>query len=451
MNFIRDSYLVAVAVFALALCWAPLARAESREAFPLEMRIIELWRAGKYAQATPLAQRVLETYEKRFGRDHPDVAMALNNLAELLRDQGRYAEAEPFYKRALEIEEKATGAEGPNIPHRLDELAVLYTYLGRHAEAESLFKRAIALEVKYPAVQAEYLDHLGNLYTDEGRYAEAEALLKRAAALGSEKSPRYDLAMLYYKQGKYDDAEPLLKVVLDIEKEARSFYYSDAALNTLAAIYYRQRRYTEALPLIKTTIANKSAEPGSALPTLFIAQEAKLMPLDEALNDSLEVVQRATQTAAGQALNALSARFSAGSSRLAQLVRQDQDLAGEAKNLQNELIAAEAHEPRDPAMEQQTSNRVAAVVKKRGEVQAVLAREFPKYAELSNSQPLSITNIQSLLADDEAVVVVSLADTKSYIWAITRTAVDWKELLVTEGELSKDVANLRQLLDVQSV
>jgi tetratricopeptide (TPR) repeat protein len=354
MNSMKVSCLVVLAAFALALCWVSLARAESKEAEALYPRIIELWRAGKYAEAVPLAQRVLEIYEKQSGRDHPNVAMALNNLAELLRDQGRYAEAEPFYKRALAIEEKATGAEGPYMAHRLDELAVLYTYLGRYAEAEPLLERAVDLEAKYPGTQWEYLDHLGILYTDQGRYAEAETLLKRAVALGSEKSPLYDLAMLYYKQGKYGDAEPILKTVLDTEKQARSFYYTDAAQNTLAAIYYRQRRYNEALPLVKMTIASKSATPRSALPTLFIAQETKLMPLDEAVNSSLEVVQRASQTAAGQALNALAARFSAGSSRLAQLVRQDQDLANEAKNLQRDLIAAESHEPRDPATEQQT-------------------------------------------------------------------------------------------------
>jgi CHAT domain-containing protein/Flp pilus assembly protein TadD len=451
MNAMKLSRLVVLAIFALALCWTSLARAESKEADALYPRIIELWRSGKYAEAVPLAQRVLEIYEKQLGRDHPNVAIALNNLAELLGDQGRYAEAEPFYKRALEIEEKATGAEGPNMAHRLDELAVLYARLGRYAEAEPLLKRAVALEEKYPRTQSKYLDHLGVLYTDQGRYAEAETLLQRAVTFGfSDKEPRYDLAMLYYKQGKYADAEPLLKTVLDTEKEARSFYYTDAVQNTLAAIYYKQRRYNEALPLVKTTIANKSAEPRSALPTLYIAQEVKLMPADDAVNDGLEVVQRAAQTAAGQALNALGARFSAGSGRLAQLVRQDQDLAGEAKNLQKDLIAAESREPRDPATEQQTSSRIAAVTKKRGEVQAVMAREFPKYADLSDPQPLSVKAVQLLLADDEAVVVLSLADTKSYIWAITRTAADWKELPVTDGELSKDVANLRQLLDVQS-
>ena len=37
--------------------------------------------------------------EKALGTDHPDVATALTNLAELYRVQGRYPEAEPLYRQ----------------------------------------------------------------------------------------------------------------------------------------------------------------------------------------------------------------------------------------------------------------------------------------------------------------------------------------------------------------
>lgn len=36
--------------------------------------------------------------EQVLGPDHPDVAVSLNNMAQLLNGQGRYAEAEPLYK-----------------------------------------------------------------------------------------------------------------------------------------------------------------------------------------------------------------------------------------------------------------------------------------------------------------------------------------------------------------
>jgi tetratricopeptide (TPR) repeat protein len=48
------------------------------------------------------------------GKDHPDVATWLNNLAVLYKSQGRYEEAEPLYLRALAILFDRLGAEHPN-------------------------------------------------------------------------------------------------------------------------------------------------------------------------------------------------------------------------------------------------------------------------------------------------------------------------------------------------
>jgi Tetratricopeptide repeat len=44
-------------------------------------RVDALYRAGKFAEAVPLAQRILAIREKVLGPGHPDVAVSLNNLA----------------------------------------------------------------------------------------------------------------------------------------------------------------------------------------------------------------------------------------------------------------------------------------------------------------------------------------------------------------------------------
>ena len=71
---------------------------------------------GRYAEAEPLYRRSLAIREKQLGRDHPDVATSLNNLAVLYQAMGRYAEAEPLYRRSLEIREKQLGATTPTWP-----------------------------------------------------------------------------------------------------------------------------------------------------------------------------------------------------------------------------------------------------------------------------------------------------------------------------------------------
>jgi tetratricopeptide (TPR) repeat protein len=106
------------------LFWpASQALAQSSAVDELKKTIIELYGAGKFAEAVPLAQQALAIYEKTLGPHHPNVAAALNNLAELYRNQSRYAEAEPLYKRALAIWEKARGPDHPNVAAALNNLA----------------------------------------------------------------------------------------------------------------------------------------------------------------------------------------------------------------------------------------------------------------------------------------------------------------------------------------
>ena len=65
----------------------------------------------------PLSRRALVIAEQSYGPDHPEVATALNNLAELLQDTNRLGEAEPLYRREVQILiefRRRTGHEHPN-------------------------------------------------------------------------------------------------------------------------------------------------------------------------------------------------------------------------------------------------------------------------------------------------------------------------------------------------
>ncbi len=122
--------------------------AQRDEAAALNAKATELSRAGKYADAIPLAQRALAIRENTLGPNHPDVALSLNELALFYRYQGRYADAEPLNKRSLAIYEKALGPNHPQVARALNELAELYRNQGRYADAEPLYKRSLAIREK---------------------------------------------------------------------------------------------------------------------------------------------------------------------------------------------------------------------------------------------------------------------------------------------------------------
>ena len=108
--------LAILLVLHCALWVAPGLAAEAEdasEADSLSRQVVELYQAGKYQQAIPIARQLLEISEKTNGPEHPDTAGSLNNLAALYYSMGEYAKAEPLYRRALAIHEKALGPEHP--------------------------------------------------------------------------------------------------------------------------------------------------------------------------------------------------------------------------------------------------------------------------------------------------------------------------------------------------
>jgi CHAT domain-containing protein/Tfp pilus assembly protein PilF len=465
---------------------------------------------GRYAGAEPLYKRSLAIWEKTLGADHQNVATSLNNLAVLYDHQGRYAEAEPLYKRALAIREKALGADHPDVALSLSGLAVLYTAQGRYADAELMLKRALAIrEAKlapnHPSV-ATSLSNLADIYRLQGRYAEAEQLLKRALAilektLGPDhptiatalnnlaalytSQDRYadaeplfrralailekafgsdhpnvsqtlnNLAQLYDRQGRYADAEPIIKRSLAIWEKTLGASHPNIAvlLNNLAGNFGEQRRWGDALPLVQKTMASGRAVPGVAVPVLFGAQGKGLISAARAIDDGLDVVQRASQSPAAAAVNKLAVRLAAGSGRLAQLVRKDQDLAGETERLDKALVAAVSTEPgqRDAAGEQRIRDRLAAIATERQAFEKVFAAEFPDYAALSHPQPLAAKEIQALLSDGEALLVYTTGQENSFVFTVTRTSAAWTPILLEESALLQKVAAFRRGLDVDAL
>jgi CHAT domain-containing protein/Tfp pilus assembly protein PilF len=423
---------------------------------------------GDYAQAEKRYKEALHIYEEGLR----DFAVALNNLAHLPTSQSRTAEYDQQYKQMLGVYDEAVKV--------LNNLALLYTNQGRYAEAEPLYKLVISIDEGVLSSNGpDYATHLNNLallYGEQQRYAEAEPLLKKAEqifekALGPT-HPDYammlnNLGDLYKMEGRYNEAQPLYESALAIYEKALGPEHPHVALtlNNLVGLLNYQGRYADALPIVRKTISNRVAATWAAFPTLQGAQAANLISRDQAIEDGFSVMQQASQTAAGEALNALAVRFSAGSDELAMLVHEDQNLAVElASRYQNiiNIIAARAKIPEKgdtEGEEQRIRKSIAAIIKERKDLEEVLAHKFPKYAALSNPQTLTVKDIQGaplvgeeqLLADDEALVVLYLGTEKSYVWAITHNSADWKELALTSEEISKRVTALRAGLDFHSL
>jgi len=92
-----------------------------------------LWAKDLLGEAEPLMRRALSLDETLFGREHPHVAIHLNNLALMLQDARRPHEAEPLMREAVEIFDRALGPDHPTSRGVRQNLELLLEELGyRH-------------------------------------------------------------------------------------------------------------------------------------------------------------------------------------------------------------------------------------------------------------------------------------------------------------------------------
>jgi CHAT domain-containing protein/Tfp pilus assembly protein PilF len=236
----------------------------------LNQQADQLYKAGRFAEAIPLAERSLAIRERVLGPEHLDTATSLNNLASLYQANGDYTRAAPLYERALAIGERVRGPEHPEVAISLNNLASLYQAQGDYARSMPLYQRSLvilehALGPQHPDV-ARSLSNLAGLYEATGDYARAAPLYERSLAilekaLGPEHpdvaTALENLAALYHDTSDYARAAPLYQRALAIlEKTLGPQHPSVAtALNNLAELYRETGDYARAAPLYQRALA----------------------------------------------------------------------------------------------------------------------------------------------------------------------------------------------------
>lgn len=174
----------------------PAGKEELEEAARLDADVVNLFGRGRYDEAAPLAERVLEIRLKAYGPTHPGVADAQYNVGMIRVGQGRFAEAEGVLRQALATYEKAAAASDPARAKVLSGLALASSKQGRGDEALKLSGAALAAAEKAFGVEgkevADYCRQLADLYRLKGERGKAEEFYLRAIRLWAKTAGRED-------------------------------------------------------------------------------------------------------------------------------------------------------------------------------------------------------------------------------------------------------------------
>jgi len=288
---------------ALALASKPSADATAK-AGALRVVAAVLRDQGKYGDALDLLQRALASYEATVGRQDPDFAFTLDDMAQVLRAWGKLEDSLEYDRRAIAIFEALPGDQHPDITVPLVNITFALRALGRYDEALEYLERDLAISERtlgpdHPLVVTS-LTNIADVLLEQGKPDQAVGYVERSVrSIESALGPRHpdllitlgQLASILEQQGQPEAALRHHQRSLAI---AETVYGPDdpgivPSLDALSSNLVMQDRLDEALiyaersaAITKASFGPKSTLFADGLRTLgtLLAKQGKL---DEAL------------------------------------------------------------------------------------------------------------------------------------------------------------------------
>jgi len=301
-----------------------------------------------YAKAESLLQRAVRILSQAVGSErHPRVATLQTLLATALQAQGDYAQAEDLSHTVLATWRQLLGRNHPNVAAALTNLASLDRLYRRWDLAERRYQEALRILEAAPAAaphaRARILGNLANLYQDQARLTEAAQAYRRALELWTAPGQplpsreialtRTNLATLYRTQRRYEEAHTLYQEALTLQKRTLGPTHPDIALTqhglaTLASDQGQHRQahalYTQVLERWTTTFGPLHPHVATTwdnLATLH-ANEGQYGAALQAMQQAIQVYRLRTQRVRPQRLHEVESEHAAAQAFVARYMTQ---------------------------------------------------------------------------------------------------------------------------------
>jgi serine/threonine-protein kinase len=226
-------------------------------------------------EAEALGREAVAIYRREYGeRGHPELAVALSNLAGGLRRSGRLEEAEALQLEALEVFKRHLGEEHFFVARLLSNLSVTRMQRGDNAGAEQLLSESIRLMTKQLGPRHRSLvapmNNRAKVLTDLGRFRESETVYRESLSIAKEvlgdRSVEGSYALLGLgwvcrRTGRLEEAETLCRTAWEDRRAALPAGHSAVLLArvSLAGVVAERGRRDEAREMLDAVIAEAEA------------------------------------------------------------------------------------------------------------------------------------------------------------------------------------------------
>jgi len=404
------------------------------------------WYRGELSAALNSHNRAL-TIQERLAPDSIALAGTLTNLGIVAKEQGDVAAALTYYRRSLAIRERLA----PNslaVAASLNNLGSLARQQKDYSAAHDYLVRALAIKERLAPNSldvASTLTNLGTVAYSRRVLDEAEDYLTRSLQIQHRLAPNstetantlIDLGQVAEARGNTKSAQEFYQRSFDIwDSVAPNSLDMTGILNVLGNLALDEQRVADALPLFTRSVDIVESQRQQVRSTesraLLLAQHAGsysgLLQTQIALKDSAGALATAERARARSLLELLAEagaelRQSADPELLAEERRLQRTLNSKADQQTRLLSGQHTKEQADAARKE-----LDALLVEYKEVQGRIRIKSPRYAALTQPQPLGLKEIQQQLDAQSLLLEYALSDEKSYLFAVTPTSIKSFEL-----------------------
>lgn len=382
------------------------------------------------------AARLYKEASARYGE-----ALVLSSIGTTYFSLGELERAIEYHERALPALSSAGDLGNESIS--LNHLGKIYLAMGETQKAMEAHNRALALarKGKLPYLEVKSLANLGNFHLSLGDKQQALDFYSQALKIGQDGGFKVDEAILHKSIGNaallMGDGERALKSLttalnqfraVRFRAEEANTLYSLARVNTSADNLNEAREQIEMALDIKESLRAPVVDRDLRISSVATAQNS----YDLYINVLMQLHQK--QPAQGHDATALEASERARARGLLELLTESgveiregvpPALLALERSLQRQLNAKAAARTRSGDDRQAASfdKELSQLALRYREVEAQIRATGPRYAGLTQPQPLSAAEIQQLVDEDSVLLEFSLGEERSWLWVVTPKSI----------------------------
>jgi CHAT domain-containing protein/Tfp pilus assembly protein PilF len=351
---------------------------------------------------------------------------ALNNIATVYSDLQQEQKALEFLQKSLVITKSLGNKSGE--ARTLNNIGNIYSKIGQKQKALDYFNQSLPLfeSVENKLGLAANLNNIGLIYSDLGEqpkalnyYQQALSLYQKVGNRGGEALAIYNMASAERKQGNLNSALNQIKIVINIVEDLRTKINSQE----LRASYFAtvQNYYQFYIDLLMQMHKQQPSKGYDAL-ALQTSERARARSLLEMLTEAKADIRQGVEP---------------------KLLSQERDLQKQIDVLEKrriQLLGGNYTKAQVQTLEKENE----AVLEQYQQVQIKIRATSPRYAALTQPQPLSLAQIQQQVLDENTLLLeYSLGEQRSYLWAVTNKSITSYEL-PKRAEIEAIVQKFRQ-------